>query len=528
MESLKKKEESCDAILTGKRPAVEGTSNDAAPPPKRSSSAVAAANDDATSTKTRIAPIRLLRTADEKGQSSSPASQFSMSLREVLGFDGNRPDASIDWLVISNYLIDPEFLLNEIPELVSVPCTVVFYGYEESSFMGWKNMVGEEAIDLRCLRPSDPIGPTNPLGQIIHYGVHHTKLFLVGFSDGTLRVVVHTANLRYVDIHLKSQGLYIQDFPLKKTSNTTPSPFETTLLDYLDTYRYTEPRCWLRGSKPEFLRGLIRRYDFGSACAVLVASVPGYHRVDAKELKGHLKLRRAIVQHTVPNGSGPVKPIVCQFSSMGSLSEKWMHEFQTSLDTRLARRAVGAARDTSALRIKIVYPSVEEVRRSVEGYRGGCSVPGSTKNVSKQFLGPLYHRWGSKPASNTAPNPLWKPNHVPHIKTYFQLSSDQQAVEYFVLSSHNLSKAAWGELNSDARHLFIRHWELGVFISPQLLGCDRLLPWQPNAVNLGKNDCVVPLPFSPTPTRYGFTDIPWAVDGTYNQPDAFGRKSATE
>lgn len=539
--------------LTGKRSAssaVDGTSsgsgigNNVPPPSKRPSTNKndAGANSCTTSTTPRIAPIRMFRTIDEKKNQTSTASssssaapqgasQFSMSLREVLGFDGNRPTATIEWLVISNYLIDPEFLLEEVPELLSVPCTVVFYDSNDSPFTGWKRAVGDESIDFRCLRPSDPPGPTNPTGQMIHYGVHHTKMFLVGFSDGKLRVVVHTANLRYVDIHLKSQGLYLQDFPLKSPGSgvNTPTAFEKTLLDYLDTYKYTEPRVWTPGSEPGFLRGLIRRYDFSSACAVLIPSTPGYHRIDGKELRGHLKLRQAIIQNTTFNELAPAQSIICQFSSMGSLSEKYLRELQGSMDTKQARRILdNAAKDTSPLRIKMVYPSVEEIRGSIEGYRGGCSVPGSTKNVKKPFLRPLYHCW--RPSADAGPNPLWKPRHVPHIKTYFQLSNDEKSLEYFCLTSHNMSMAAWGSLHSQAgsRHLFTRHWELGVFISPQLLQSDRMVPWDPNSTEQKSSDCVVPLPFSPKPVPYKSTDAPWAVDGLYIIPDTFGRRSAMQ
>lgn len=84
-------------------------------------------------------------------------------------------------------------------------------------------------------------------------------------------------------------------------------------------------------------------------------------------------------------------------------------------------------------------------------------------------------------------------------------------MEYFVLGSQNLSMAAWGNLQNDSRsgsrRLFIRHWELGVFVSPQLLGCDRLVPWQSsNNVDLVHDNVRIPLPFCQTPEPYSASD----------------------
>ena len=48
----------------------------------------------------------------------------------------------------------------------------------------------------------------------VQFGTYHSKAFVMEYETG-LRVVVHTANLIYVDCNNKSQGLWYQDFPLK-------------------------------------------------------------------------------------------------------------------------------------------------------------------------------------------------------------------------------------------------------------------------------------------------------------------------
>jgi tyrosyl-DNA phosphodiesterase-1 len=462
-------------------------------------------------------PIKLFATVSDESirKDQQDPSHWSRThcwtLREML--DLTRP---IQWLVLGNYLLNPDFLLDDIPDLISIPNLTVFYGVEERSLDYWKE--ANPTAHFRRLDPTDdPNSSANPTEHKIPYGVHHSKFFLIGYADHTCRVVIHSANLRYDDVHLKAQAAYVQDFSIKTESSPSSSNFERDLVSYLDTYNYTNHRTWINDGSAEKLTNCIQRYDFSTAKAVLLPSTPGYHSLDAPRPLGHLKLRQAVSQYTTqePLNDGP---IICQFSSMGSLDEKYLHKLQASMDANL---------HGSALKLCLVYPTVDEIRMSVEGYRGGGSVPGSTKNVSKPFLAKLYHKWSS--SSAVVQNPIWKEENVPHIKTYYQLDRDKQSMRWVALSSHNLSKAAWGEDQNSRkyreRRLFIRHWELGVFLSPQLLKCNCIVPWDATRDN-ASGDVTIPLPFKLMPDPYTASDRPWAVDQLRNpQPDKFGRHS---
>lgn len=60
---------------------------------------------------------------------------------------------------------------------------------------------------------------------------------LVVYPHG-VRVVVHTANLIHVDWNNKSQGLWMQDFPLKEFNDETEEcAFENDLIGYLTTLK---------------------------------------------------------------------------------------------------------------------------------------------------------------------------------------------------------------------------------------------------------------------------------------------------
>merc|ERR1712131_156514 len=54
---------------------------------------------------------------------------------------------------------------------------------------------------------------------------------------------------------------------------------------------------------------------------------------------------------------------------------------------------------------------------------------------------------------------------IPHIKTYTKVHEGK--VGYFVLTSSNLSKAAWGSFNKDRSRLFIKSHEAGVLFLPK-------------------------------------------------------------
>ena len=499
----------------------------------------------------------------------------------------------IDFIFVTSYIVNFEFLLDEVPELLSLPRACVVYGSKEGTEDSWRQacttLDGTCSVDFLCRSPSDPPhSATNPLPHRIPYGVHHTKMFLVGYATGALRVVIHTANLRFSDIHHKAQGAYIQDFPRKPTSSdaaaapssttttasTGSSAFEDSLIQYIETYSYNKKYQWddhdsmssSNKSAKVTLAEHLRKYDFSSAAAVLIPSTPGYHKPDQACPIGHLKLRREIErlgqqQHqqkrdtTREANSGP---IVCQFSSIGSLTKKYLHRLVYSLD--ISRSAATSNNNSNEddeskplnNKLQLVYPTSDEICNSLEGYRGGASVPGTSKNVSKDFLQPLFRKWTASRSflaslslskgdddDDANANPLWKGNNVPHIKTYFQLDSNDEkedGLSWLVLASHNLSKAAWGDVQNSTAHgekrLFIRHWELGVLVAPSMLGAKRLVPWtkatgdKKTATAIG--DVTVPLPYRHKPLAYTDKDKPWAVDQRYVRLDIFGRRSASD
>ncbi len=389
-----------------------------------------------------VCPIKLLAThEDEKARKihwEQTANRLDWSysqcwtLREMLGLDrhidDNYGDDKIDWLVISNFIVDFDFLLSELPEIVCIPSVIVIYGHADDAdgINKWRQRATNSKVEFLRRDPSDGrLSTSNPLSISIPFGCHHTKLFLVGYSSGRLRVIVHTTNLRYADVHRKCQGAFLQDFFLKEDEYKT-SEFEETLISYISTYRYLNRHAW-QVSDPEqcSLMDQISKYDFATAKGVLIPSSPGFHSAQGGASWGYLAVRKAIqdiLPKSLRGGS-----IVCQFSSIGSLSENYLKSLWSAWDT-MGNRPV---------RFQLIYPTYQEIKESVEGLRGGGSVPGTCKNVGKSFLQPLWHKWNSSSSMNKT---LGKGQNVPHIKTYYQVDEQGQNMHWFMLGSHNLSK----------------------------------------------------------------------------------------
>ncbi|XP_071682234.1 tyrosyl-DNA phosphodiesterase 1 isoform X2 [Lolium perenne] len=278
-----------------------------------------------------------------------------------------------------------------------------------------------------------------------------------------------------------------------------------------------------------------RKFDYSSSTVRLIGSVPGYHVGPNMKRWGHMKLR-SVLEECVFEKQFCKSPLIYQFSSLGSLDEKWMSEFACSL-------SAGKAEDGSPLGIGkplIVWPTVEDVRCSIEGYAAGSCIPSPQKNVEKDFLRKYWSRWKA--------DHVGRCRAMPHIKTFTRYNG--QNIAWFLLTSSNLSKAAWGALQKNNTQLMIRSYELGVLFLPKTLQCvpqfscteknrsnqDKLalgkniktklvtLCWQGDEETDPSTTEVVklPVPYQLPPRLYGAEDVPWSWDRRYTKKDVYG------
>ncbi|XP_030533343.1 tyrosyl-DNA phosphodiesterase 1 isoform X2 [Rhodamnia argentea] len=429
--------------------------------------------------------------------------------------------------ILSNYMVDIDWLIPACPILAKVPHVLVIHGE------------GDGTLDhMKRKKPANWVLHKPPLP--ISYGTHHSKAMLLVYPTG-VRIIVHTANLIYVDWNNKSQGLWMQDFPWKDPSNASKGcGFEDDLVDYLSALKWPQfninvPAVGNFTINPSFFK----KFDYRDSAVRLIASVPGYHTGSNLKKWGHMKLR-SVLQESTFDKDFQKSPLVYQFSSLGSLDEKWMAELASSMSSGFSEDKVPLGLGDPL----IIWPTVEDVRCSLEGYAAGNAIPSPLKNVEKEFLKKYWANWK---ATHTG-----RCRAMPHIKTYTRYKG--QKLAWLLLTSANLSKAAWGALQKNNSQLMIRSYELGVLFLPssirrrgRIFSCTNkgvpsedvsasshnsevrraklvTLAWQRSLDKDSSHDIIpLPVPYELPPQSYSQEDVPWSWDRRYTKKDVYGQ-----
>ena len=156
-------------------------------------------------------------------------------------------------------------------------------------------------------------------------------------------------------------------------------------------------------------------------------------------------------------------PLVMQFSSLSSVGERgWLRELSKSL----------CGGDGGPTRLRVVYPSRAEICESLEGWFAGDSLP-CKNGCELKLLSALREMSGG---SNLATLCHWdggpdggaRKAAVPHIKSYCRYGDDGRSLAFALLTSSNLSQAAWGVLEKGNSQLYIKSYELGILLLPSL------------------------------------------------------------
>ncbi|CAI2349900.1 unnamed protein product [Caenorhabditis sp. 36 PRJEB53466] len=307
-------------------------------------------------------------------------------------------------------------------------------------------------------------------------------------EDGRVHVIVSTANLQSEDWEFKTQQLYYA-FGYKRASEeeTKRSPFQSDLIEYFGQYRFLL----------EEWRNLVRQTDFTAVEDRLIFSTPGVHKGVAAQRLGHPRLR-IILSEMIPHAPTPPTEsrercsYISQCSSIGSLGpspNSWFRgEFLESLE------GANPSPKQAPAKMYLIFPAADDVRRSCQGYLSGCSLSYRSRlHRAQGWLQSSMCKWRSHAKRRTLA--------VPHCKTYAKY--EKTIPKWQMVTSANLSKAAWGELKNNGDSLFIRSYEMGVLIT------------DPSRFNFAFDYPLVP---------YSAQDEPFTTDKHHTIRDIFGNQ----
>jgi tyrosyl-DNA phosphodiesterase 1 len=458
------------------------------------------------------------------------------------------------------------------------------------------------------------------------FGTHHTKMSVLIRSDDMAQIIIHTANMIPHDWCNMTQAVWrspllplLKDRKAKEEEGGMGLRFKYDFLNYLRSYNQRRPVC-----TP--LVEALQQYDFSAVRAVLIGSVPGRHHVpfhgeeEAEEReRGNLKagddgriahtrwgwlvMKRALQgvplrPQTTPMAKSVAAEIVIQISSIATLggTDAWLQKtlfpalsagsISSESATVLAKQAAsfGSLRpqkqQPAMPQFRIMFPTADEIRRSLEGYIPGSSIHTKIQSPQQQkqlmYMRPMLCHWANDseegeiitPTTGSANRGIGDAKRrraAPHVKTYvrYSHSKDDCHIDWALLTSANLSKQAWGEARSAAGEMRIASYELGVLVWPELLtgsngaamqpvfgrddfeadaasagdqavptGSPTAAPLQesvPNStvdtaedtVKNADKPAVVPLriPYSLPIQRYGANEIPWVTSMPHTEPD---------
>ncbi|XP_066145363.1 probable tyrosyl-DNA phosphodiesterase [Euwallacea fornicatus] len=389
-----------------------------------------------------------------------------------------------------NFIIDIDWLLKQYKtrNLHEKPLTIV-YGDDWPDIQEFMNKFCPN-VKYHFVKMKDP------------FGCHHTKLGVYVYEDDSIRVVVSTANLYFEDWNHYNQGVWVSPRLPKLPPNAdsklgdSPTGFKTHLINYFLTYQLTIFNEWV---------DYIKRADFSSVKVALVYSAPGKYY--PKSNGNHLyRVGDLLSQHcTLPpktdaQSEGPLSwGILAQASSIGSMGKTAGEWLRGSLLRSLASHKLGPLPNNSQATISVVYPSVSNVANGYWGLEsGGCLPYSKATNEKQRWFQTYLHQWIADGKHRTRA--------MPHIKSYCRISPNLSKLAYFLLTSANLSKSAWGNVMQKNGASYVRSYEMGVMFLPKFFNeeyfeiCDT-----EDRTNKSLFPFMYDLPLTP----YQKNDYPW-------------------
>ncbi|KAL5525069.1 hypothetical protein ACEPAF_8938 [Sanghuangporus sanghuang] len=339
-------------------------------------------------------------------------------------------------------------------------------------------------------------------------GCMHTKIMLLFYKDGRLRVVVPTANFVEYDWRDIENTAWVQDVPIRQTTirhDPKAIDFPGTLQRVLHTLNVPAALTKLLDDESfelpiEALSELRMRWDWSKVRVKLVASIAGRHEGWEHVSKtGHPALMKAVQELDARPSKGKQLVLECQGSSVGTYSRQWMNEFYCSARGESARIWLDRPKSHRAKlpwpSVKILFPSLQTVKDSVLGMPGGGTMfCRKAQWEAKNFPRELFYDSNSKRGrvlmhskmiigyfKEKSSSSVFSGRRVGATKDDVDLSSGEEGnnadgndasvgkekvIGWAYIGSHNFTPSAWGTLSGSESNpsLNIVNYELGIVI----------------------------------------------------------------
>ncbi len=327
------------------------------------------------------------------------------------------------------------------------------------------------------------------------------------YKDGTARVVIHTANMLDRDWTALTQAIYMTPI-LRCTKQASENSFKRDFLDYIAYY----------GAKTSSLSDKVAKYDFHGVKGTLIASVPGIYD-EATCPWGLPKLKKVLKGLKFDSSKSDI--CIAQMSSIATIGQQWFAEFVGILQTSNA---------PCTARINVIFPTVENIKESLEGWKSGCSVhfkhdsPAGSSLI--RAISAYLRKWCSIRAG--------RDRVAPHIKTYLRTTASGDEIRWMLVTSANMSKQAWGSRENGKWR--IKSYECGVLLAAEMFDPSqtedgeqvrqmKMVPsYKTDRLSYQRDTVNLRMAYDLPTTEYDFNDVIWSPHRKNLGPDWLGQE----
>ncbi|KAJ3753165.1 tyrosyl-DNA phosphodiesterase-domain-containing protein [Lentinula raphanica] len=335
------------------------------------------------------------------------------------------------------------------------------------------------------------------------------------YKTGRLRVVVSTANLTPYDWEVIENAVWLQDIPPRSNDDVLKQPdeesFECLMRRVLDNVNVESALSVMREQDQRNLPigntgDICTKWDWSNVAVKLVPSIAGKHEEwPSVILTGHTRLMKAVRDMGFRTGRWSREQnldLEYQGSSIGSYTTQWVNEFYHSAKGESAEDWLDKPKRIRErllypTGLKVLYPTLETVRGSQYGERGGQELfCNRSKWESPNFPRHLFYDSQSKAGRTLLHTKMivsivssGRSTEFKHEDGKFKATNTDVGWAY--LGSHNFTPSAWGMLSGSAFRpiMTINNYELGiVFPLKSMAEADQVACFERPPRKYGPND----------------------------------------